>query len=89
MRTAQASTGPTIVIVGEDARCCRLRRAHDAALQVPAKIDAHARRNGLILRFIGNRVAFSPPLIITEDEIIEMRDKLLAALDATLTEIRQ
>jgi 4-aminobutyrate--pyruvate transaminase len=65
------------------------RRAHDTALQVPGKIDAHARRNGLILRIIGNRVAFSPPLIITEDEIVEMRDKLLAALDATVAEIRQ
>jgi 4-aminobutyrate--pyruvate transaminase len=63
------------------------RRAHDASLQVSAKLDAHARRNGLILRFIGNRVAFSPPLIITEGEIVELRDKLLAALNATLADL--
>ncbi len=64
------------------------RRAHDPSLQVLNKIDAHARRNGLILRYIGNRIAFSPPMIITEAEVIEMRDKLLAALNSTLAEIR-
>ena len=63
------------------------RRAHDPALQLMSKIDAHARREGLILRYIGNRIAFSPPLIITEGEILEMRDKLLAALNKTLAEI--
>jgi 4-aminobutyrate--pyruvate transaminase len=65
------------------------RKAHDPALQVAAKIDAHARENGLILRYVGNRIAFSPPMIITEAEIEEMRTKLLAALDATLAEIRK
>jgi 4-aminobutyrate---pyruvate transaminase len=63
-------------------------KAPEATLQVPAKIDAHARRNGLILRFIGNRIAFSPPLIITEAQIEEMHEKLLAALDETLAELR-
>ena len=44
-------------------------------------VDKHAREHGLITRFIGDRIAFSPPLIITEAEIDEMAQRLGAALD--------
>ena len=40
-------------------------------------------RCSVILRFIGNRVAFSPPMIITEGEIDELFDRFTAALDST------
>jgi 4-aminobutyrate--pyruvate transaminase len=50
---------------------------------VPACLDEAARRNGVILRFIGNRVAFSPPMIITDAEIDELFDRFTAALDST------
>jgi 4-aminobutyrate---pyruvate transaminase len=51
-------------------------------------VDKHAREHGLIARFIGDRVAFSPPLIITEAEIDDMAARLRRALDATWAEIR-
>jgi 4-aminobutyrate--pyruvate transaminase len=56
-------------------------------LEVPARIDANARRHGLILRFVGNRIAFSPPLIITEAQILELARRLAAALDDTAREL--
>jgi len=52
-----------------------------------ARIDRHARANGLILRIVGNRIAFSPPLIITADEIREMAKRMRATLDAVHAEV--
>jgi 4-aminobutyrate--pyruvate transaminase len=57
------------------------RRAFDPELKVGAKVDRLARENGLIARFIGDRVAFSPPLIITEAEVDEVVQRLTPALD--------
>jgi 4-aminobutyrate--pyruvate transaminase len=51
------------------------------------RLDAHARANGLILRITGNRVAFSPPLIITAEEIRELARRLRLTLDATHAEL--
>ena len=45
-----------------------------------AAADKFGRQNGLILRVIGDRLAFAPPLIITEDEV----DHMLAMLSKTL-----
>ena len=61
----------------------RTRAAFPAGAGVPARLDEAARRNGVILRFIGNRVAFSPPMIITQSEIDALFDRFTAALDAT------
>ncbi|MFT4115377.1 aminotransferase [Bradyrhizobium sp.] len=57
------------------------RAAFPADKQIPNKIDAKIRENGVILRLIGNRIAFSPPLIINESEIEEMFSRVKAALD--------
>ncbi len=54
---------------------------------IGAKVDAHARENGLILRIVGNRIAFSPPLIISADEIAEIGARLRRTLDATWREV--
>ena len=48
------------------------RAPFDPALKVGAIADRYAREHGLIARFIGDRIAFSPPLIITEAEIDEV-----------------
>ena len=61
----------------------RTRATFPASARVPACLDEAARRNGVILRFIGNRIAFSPPMIITEGEIDELFDRFTAALDST------
>ena len=66
----------------------RTREMYPAELGVPGRIDANARKYGLILRFIGNRIAFSPPLIITAAEIEEMARRLTRALDDTWAELR-
>jgi 4-aminobutyrate--pyruvate transaminase len=44
--------------------------------------------NGLIVRNIGETIACCPPLIITEDQVHELFDKLGRALDETLEWIR-
>jgi adenosylmethionine-8-amino-7-oxononanoate aminotransferase len=43
--------------------------------------------NGLIIRAMGNSIAFCPPLIITEAQVDEMVTKLGRALDATLDHV--
>ena len=64
------------------------REQFNPARKVGAIVDKHARANGLIARFVGDRVAFSPPLIITEAEIDQVAARLTKALDATWAEIR-
>ena len=58
-----------------------------AGANLTTRLDAHARANGLILRITGNRVAFSPPLIITAEEIRELARRLRRTLDATHAEL--
>ncbi|MBR0682817.1 aminotransferase class III-fold pyridoxal phosphate-dependent enzyme [Roseomonas eburnea] len=63
------------------------RRPFPEGQKIGAKVDAHARERGLILRTTADRVALSPPLIITEEEIVEMAARLRGALDDTFAEI--
>lgn len=63
------------------------RAQFDPALQVGSTVDKHARKHGLITRFVGDRIAFSPPLIITEAEIDEAVEKVTLALDDARAEI--
>jgi 4-aminobutyrate--pyruvate transaminase len=64
------------------------RESYPAEVGLGARIDAHARRNGLILRIAGNRIAFSPPLIITKNEMVELGARLRRTLDATYNDVR-
>ncbi|MDE2515022.1 MAG: aminotransferase class III-fold pyridoxal phosphate-dependent enzyme [Rhodospirillales bacterium] len=63
------------------------RTPFDPARKVGAMADAHARRHGLIARFIGDRIAVSPPLIMTEAEVDDMVARLRATLDDTAAEL--
>jgi 4-aminobutyrate--pyruvate transaminase len=54
---------------------------------IAARVDHHAREHGLILRMVGNRIALSPPLIISAAEIAELAMRLRGALDATWAEL--
>ena len=74
-----------VELVRDKAR--RLR--FDAGAGVGKRIDAHAKEQGLILRVVGDRLVFAPPLIITEDEVDEMIARLKPALDATWAEVRE
>jgi 4-aminobutyrate aminotransferase-like enzyme len=46
------------------------------------KIFKAAQQNGLRTRPLGNTLAFSPPLSITEDEVDEIINRLGAAMDS-------
>ena len=59
------------------------RRAFDPVGKVGAWLTERAAEHGLIVRALGDRVAFSPPLIITEAEIAEMLARFGRALDDT------
>ena len=64
------------------------RAQYDPARKVGPTVERHARKHGLIMRFVGDRIAFSPPLIITEAEIDEVAARTRRALDDTWAEIR-
>jgi adenosylmethionine-8-amino-7-oxononanoate aminotransferase len=53
----------------------------DAALNVGARVDAAARRHGLMLRVVGDRLVFAPPLVIEAAEIEDVSERLERALD--------
>ena len=59
------------------------KRPFDPAVKVGAYLTGRAEEHGLILRALGDRVAFSPPLIIDEAEIGEMLARFGWALDDT------
>lgn len=63
------------------------REMHPADFKITQRIDDHCRARGLILRFVSNRIAFSPPLIITADELRAVAAILEEALDAVLLEL--
>jgi 4-aminobutyrate--pyruvate transaminase len=46
-----------------------------------AKAAKAAQDNGVILRCMGDVMAFSPPLVITTDEVDEMFGRVRRALD--------
>jgi 4-aminobutyrate--pyruvate transaminase len=64
------------------------REIYSTETGVMDMLAANARKHGLILRFIGNRIAFSPPLVITAKEVEEMTNRLTSALDDTWRQIR-
>ncbi len=66
----------------------KTRELHPASQGVMATIDANAKKNGLILRLVGNRIAFSPPLIIDEAQVGEMARRLKTTLDETWSAVR-
>jgi len=56
----------------------------DPKLGVGPKCVKFMQDNGVIGRAMGDSLAFSPPLIITQDEISEMLSRVSKALDQTL-----
>lgn len=63
------------------------RRLFPKERGVGAKVEAHALKHGLILRIVGDRIAFSPPLIITAAELREMAARVRSTLNDTLAEL--
>jgi 4-aminobutyrate--pyruvate transaminase len=61
----------------------------DAALKVGARVEHAAKHHGLILRVVGDRLVFAPPLIIEPAEIEEIGERLKRALDDVACEIER
>lgn len=59
------------------------RTPFDPKRKAGALCAAIAETHGLIVRAIGDTIAFCPPLVITEDEIAEMLVRFRKALDET------
>ena len=59
------------------------RASFDPAGRVAPEISKRAEAHGLIVRPLGERTVFAPPLIITEAEIDALFDRYAAALDET------
>ena len=53
----------------------------DAGLGVGARVEAAAKRHGLLLRVVGDRLVFAPPLVIEAAEIEDVGERLERALD--------
>jgi 4-aminobutyrate---pyruvate transaminase len=64
------------------------REMYPADAGVTDILGRNANKHGLILRLVGNRIAFSPPLIISEAEVREMVRRLRRALDDTWSAVR-
>jgi len=63
------------------------REPFDPALGVGARAGAAAQRHGLIVRTMGDRVVFAPPLVIEPPDIEEMAARLRSALDELADEL--
>ncbi len=63
------------------------RASFDRKLGVGQLIANAAQKEGLIVRALGDTIAFCPPLVITETETTELLRRLCRAFDAALPEI--
>jgi 4-aminobutyrate---pyruvate transaminase len=73
--------GTGLILGMELMRDGEARIPFDPALKVGARVDDAAKRHGLILRVVGDRLVFAPPLIIEPAEIDEIGQRLERALD--------
>jgi 4-aminobutyrate--pyruvate transaminase len=65
-------------------------RNFDAALKVGARAAKLCEANGVISRGLpGDALAFSPPLIITEADILDMVDRAGKAVDELAVQLRR
>jgi 4-aminobutyrate--pyruvate transaminase len=60
----------------------------DSSLNVGARVEAAAKRHGLILRVVGDRLVFAPPLVIEASEIEEIGTRLTHALDDVAKDLK-
>jgi len=60
------------------------RQPFDPAVGIGAALGRFLQKHGVITRVIGETIAFSPPLIITQAEIDTMVDRVASALEDTL-----
>jgi 4-aminobutyrate--pyruvate transaminase len=59
----------------------------NSTLNVGARVENAAKRHGLIVRVVGDRLVFAPPLVIEAAEIEEIGERLERALDDVAEEL--
>jgi len=64
------------------------REPFPASAKAGMIVQQEAEKNGLIVRAIGDRIAFTPPLIISDAELREMCARFGRALDAAWERLR-
>jgi len=64
------------------------REPFDPASKVGLRVQQACEHAGLIVRAIGDRIAFTPPLVITAEEISEMCRRFGQGLDAAWADLR-
>jgi 4-aminobutyrate--pyruvate transaminase len=60
----------------------------DSALKVGARVETAAMEHGLILRVVGDRLVFAPPLVIEAGDIEEIGARLQCALDDVAKDLK-
>jgi 4-aminobutyrate--pyruvate transaminase len=65
----------------------RSRAGYEPAGNAGKVVDRVGRENGLVLRAIGDRIAFAPPFVISEAEIDDMVTRMGRTLDASHREL--
>jgi 4-aminobutyrate--pyruvate transaminase len=65
------------------------KEAFDPALGIGGQTYELAQEEGLIIRALGDTLAVCPPLIISDDEIDQLFDRLGTALDRTAAELHR
>jgi 4-aminobutyrate--pyruvate transaminase len=67
----------------------RSRTPFDPALKIGQRVADACQEEGLIVRAIGDRIAFTPPLIITQAEIADMCTRFGRGLDAVAAALNE
>jgi 4-aminobutyrate---pyruvate transaminase len=79
----------TGLIIGMELMRDGVRRiAFDPALNVGTRAETAAKRHGLILRVVGDRLVFAPPLVIEGADIEEIGVRLERALDDVARDLK-
>ncbi len=80
--------GTGLILGMELMRDRKQRVAFDSTLNVGGRAGAAAKRQGLILRVVGDRLVFAPPLVIEEDDIEEIGIRLARALNDVAEDLK-
>ncbi len=79
--------GTGLILGMELMRDGKERIPFDSKLNVGGRVAAAAGKHGLIVRVVGDRVVFAPPLVIDEDDIEQIGSRLERALDDVAEEL--
>jgi 4-aminobutyrate--pyruvate transaminase len=80
--------GTGLILGMELMRNGKQRVAFDSALGVGSRVGDAAKRRGLILRVVGDRLVFAPPLVVEEDDIKEIGVRLERALNDVVDDLK-